>query len=213
MSPRGVLNLSRKLTLRWTGPYRVTNTPSESLFVIDPIGGWAINKRELHVLTNRLKRIDPKYSRLVSEQVDLDQLTHGEAENEEVRIPAQGNPTYSNLASKRSGGPEDIFPDSSEDKIEYPPARSQETSQPLQPQDSIEPLILKPSMIKMEVNPEVNLPQTEAILGDNPLQPPAGKRKYTRRDLPPPPEGQGGARRAAFYKEMKHIQDNLHKRK
>ena len=68
-------------------------------------------------------------------------------------------------------------------------------------------------MIKMEVNPEVNLPQTEAIPGDNPLQPPAGKRKYTRHDLPPPPEGQGRAQRAAFYKEMKHIQDNLHKRK
>lgn len=28
MSPKGILNLSKKLTLRWTGPYRVIETPS-----------------------------------------------------------------------------------------------------------------------------------------------------------------------------------------
>ena len=54
MSPKGVLNLSKKLTLRWTGPYRVIETPSESLSVIYPVGNWALNKRELHVLTSRL---------------------------------------------------------------------------------------------------------------------------------------------------------------
>ena len=37
MSLKGVLNLSRKLTLRWTGPYWVISTPSETLSVIDPI--------------------------------------------------------------------------------------------------------------------------------------------------------------------------------
>ena len=73
MSPRGVINLSKKLTLRWTGPYKVTGTPSESLSVINPIGNWAVNKRELHVLTSRLRKVDPAYCKPVNEQIDLDQ--------------------------------------------------------------------------------------------------------------------------------------------
>ena len=59
MSPRGVIILSKKLTLRWTGPYKVTRTPTESLYVINPIGNWAVNKCELHVLTSGLRKIDP----------------------------------------------------------------------------------------------------------------------------------------------------------
>ena len=49
MSPRGVINLSKKLTLRWTGPYKVIGTPTESLSVINPVGSWAVNKRELRM--------------------------------------------------------------------------------------------------------------------------------------------------------------------
>ena len=59
MSPRGVINLSKKLTLRWTGPYKVIGTPTESLSVVNPIGNWAVNKRELHVLTSRLRKNRP----------------------------------------------------------------------------------------------------------------------------------------------------------
>ncbi len=69
MSPRGVINLSRKLTLRWTGPYKVTGAPTESLSVINPIGNWAVNKRELHVLTSRLRKVDPAYYKPVNEQI------------------------------------------------------------------------------------------------------------------------------------------------
>ena len=36
-SPRGALNLSRKLTLRWTGPYRIVNTPSGALSILYPL--------------------------------------------------------------------------------------------------------------------------------------------------------------------------------
>ena len=74
MSPRGVINLSKKLTLRWTGPYKVIRTPTESLSVINPIGNRAVNKRELHVLTFRLRKINPAYYKPVNEQIDLDQL-------------------------------------------------------------------------------------------------------------------------------------------
>ena len=42
-SPRGIWNLSQKLTLR----YRIVNTPSEALFIIYPLGTWAVYKRRI----------------------------------------------------------------------------------------------------------------------------------------------------------------------
>ena len=87
MSPKGVVNLSKKLTLRWTGPYRVTGTPTESISVFDPIGSWAVNKRELHVLTSRLKKVDTNYSRPVNEKVDLYQLNYEDNEGNVVQTP------------------------------------------------------------------------------------------------------------------------------
>ncbi len=41
---------------------------------INPIGNWAVNKRELHVLTSRLRKVDPAYYKPVNEQIDLEQL-------------------------------------------------------------------------------------------------------------------------------------------
>ena len=52
------------------------------------------------------------------------------------------------------------------------------------------------------------LPQAEATLPQAPVQPPVGKRKWVRRELPPPREG-----REAFTKAMRHVQENLQKRK
>jgi len=86
MSPRGVINLSKKLTLRWTGLYYVIGTPTESLSVIKTIGNWAVNKRELHVLTSWLQKIDPTVYRLVNEQIDLDQLFDEDNEDNEVQM-------------------------------------------------------------------------------------------------------------------------------
>ena len=226
MSPKGVLNLSRKLTLRWTGPYRVINTPSESLSVIDPIGNWAVNRRELHVLTSRLKKVNPEYSRLTSEQIDLDQLAQREAEEEEVSFTPQESLTYPTSATSELSRPREIIVDSSEDDEEYIPMRDQWSDRPLHSPENISPsietpgemsmenpIIVQPSMIKTEVNPDESLPQTEATLPQAPVQPPVGKRKWVRRELPPPREGRGGARREAFTKAMRHVQENLQKRK
>ena len=190
MSPKGVLNLSRKLTLRWTGPYRVISTPSESLSVIDPIGGWAVNRRELHVLTSRLKKVNPEYSRLTSEQIDLDQLTQREAEEEEVSFTPQESLTYSTSAPSELSRPREIIVDSSEDDEEYIPMRNQWSERPLHSPENIFPsietpremstenhIIVQPSMIKIEVNPDESLPQAEATLPQALDQPPVGKRK------------------------------------
>ena len=212
--------------LRWTGPYRVISTPSESLSVIDPIGGWAVNRRELHVLTSRLKKVNPEYSRLTSEQIDLDQLTQREAEEEEVSFTPQESLTYSTSAPSELSRPREIIVDSSEDDEEYIPMRNQWSERPLHSPENIFPsietpremskenhIIVQPSMIKIEVNPDESLPQAEATLPQALDQPPVGKRKWVQRELPPPREGRGGARREAFTKARRHVQENLQKRK
>ena len=54
--------------------------------MINPIGNWAVNKRELHVLTSRLGKIDPAYYKPVNEQIDLDQLFVENNEDNEVQV-------------------------------------------------------------------------------------------------------------------------------
>ena len=61
-SPRSVVNLSRKLTLRWVGPYRVVEIISPSLCIIFPVGSWCLQKKEVRTLTSRIRKIDPNYS-------------------------------------------------------------------------------------------------------------------------------------------------------
>ena len=68
------------------GPYKVTGTPTESLSVINPMGNWAVNKRELRVLTPRLRKVDTAYYKPVNEQIDLDQLFDENNEDNEIQI-------------------------------------------------------------------------------------------------------------------------------
>ena len=46
-SPRAVINLSRKLTLQWIGPFCIVEILSPSLSVIFPVGNWAAHKKEV----------------------------------------------------------------------------------------------------------------------------------------------------------------------
>ena len=116
MSPKGILNLSKKLTLRWPGPYRVIETPSESLSVIYPVGNWALNKREIHILTSRLKKVDPENSNLVGEQVDLELMLQREDEEEDIRFPIEKGKSVSNTDIPRDRDTSDS--DSSTDEVE-----------------------------------------------------------------------------------------------
>ena len=52
-SPRAIINLSRKLTLRWIRPYRVVEIISPSLCIIFPVGNWCVQKKEVRTLTSR----------------------------------------------------------------------------------------------------------------------------------------------------------------
>ena len=222
MSPRGVANLSKKLTLRWTGPYKVTGTPTESLSVINPLGNWAVNKRELHVLTSRLRKVDPAYYKPVNEQIDLDQLFDENNEDGEILISMdEGSNTSSDVNINRQT---DGLIDSSEDEDEDISQGVTETSDqletpkdtppPLLPQSGINnPPILQSNQIKLELETSTNLPQNRLDSAEIVVQPPVEKRKYTRRELPPPREGQGGVRREAFSKAVQKFQQDLKKKK
>ena len=222
MSPRGVVNLSKKLTLRWTGPYKVTGTPTDSLSVINPIGNWAVNKCELHVLTSRLQKVDPAYYRPVSEQVDLDQLLDENDEGSEAQLLINRESNISPDVNLRKQA--DIFVDSSEEEDEYAPQGVTKTSDNLEtprnvspqlyPQSIInDPPLIQPNQIKLENEAETSLPQSRSTSTEIKVRPPVEKRKYNRRELPPPREGRGGARREAFSRAMKHFQQNLNKKK
>ena len=187
MSPRGMVNLSKKLTLRWTGPYTVTGTPTDSLSVINPIGNWAVNKRELHVLTSRLRKIDPAYYKPVNEQIDLDQLFDENDEDNEVQISMdrESNASPDVNIEKQA----DMFIDSSEDEDEYVPQGVTKTSDNLETPRNVSPQlcpqnindnppILQPVQIKLENEAEISLPQNRSTSTE------MKKRKYNHRVTP-----------------------------
>jgi len=118
----------------------------------------------------------------------------------------------------------DALIDSSEDEDEDIPQGVPKTSDhlktprnippPTLPQDGInEPPILQPGQIKLENEANINLPQNRLTSAEIPVQPPVVKRKYNRRELPPPREGQGGVRREAFSKAVQKFQQDLKKKK
>ena len=158
MSPRGVIILSKKITLRWTGPFKVTGTPTKSLYVINPIGNWAVNKRELHVLTSRLRKIDPAYYQPVNEQIDLDQLFDENDEDNEVQISMDRESDASDVNLEKQT---EVFIDSSEDEQDYVPQGAIRTSDNLETPGNISPQLflqniidnppfLQPNQIKLE---------------------------------------------------------------
>jgi len=118
----------------------------------------------------------------------------------------------------------DMFIHSSEDEDEYVPQGMTETPDNLKtprnvspqlhpPNISEDPPILQPSQIKLENEAEISLPRGGSTSTEVAVRPPAEKRKYNRRELPPPCEGRGGVRREAFSRAMKHFQQNLNKKK
>ena len=208
--------------MRWTGPYKVTGTPSESLSVINPIGNWAVNKRELHVLTSRLRKVDPAYYKPVNEQIDLDQLFDENTEDNEVQISMDNESNTS--PEVNTNKQEEELIDSSEDEDECIPqgvTNNSDNSEtpwnihpPLYPQNEIgDPPILQPDQIKLESETDINSPQNRLTSTELAVQHPVEKRKYNRRELPPPREGQGGVRREAFFKAVQKFQQDLKKKK
>ena len=117
-----------------------------------------------------------------------------------------------------------MFIDSFKDEDDNVPQGVTETSESLEmprnispqlnPQNMIDnPPILQPSQIKLENETDINLPQNGLTSTEVTVRPPVEKRKYNRRELPPPREGQGGVRREAFSKAVQRFQQDLKKKK
>ena len=80
-----------------------------------------MNKRNLHVLTSRLRKVDPNYFRPVNEQIDLDQLNAEEHEDNEVQFPMNKDSyTFDSQLDRHTK----VFMDSSEDDEDYVPQRT-----------------------------------------------------------------------------------------
>ena len=187
-SPRSVVNLSRKLTLRWIGPYRVVEIISPSLCIIFPVGSWCIQKKEVRTLTSRIRKIDPTYSQPLGDMVDLDQLSEDVSEGEDIVL--------------QSPQPQlDI--DSNEDESEVEEGSEEEGDIPFFPPPSLpegalpNPLV-NPALIENDSSPELKLePRSpDIVLNENidinddipdvpdDLPRPRAKRVYVRKPLP-----------------------------
>ena len=119
---------------------------------------------------------------------------------------------------------EDELIDSSKDEDECVPQGVTENSDnletpwniypPLYPQNEIgDPPIIQPEQIKLEIETDINSPQNRLTSTELAVQPTVEKRKYSRRELPPPREGQGGVRRESFSKAVQKFQQDLKKKK
>ncbi len=208
-----------KLTLRWTGPYRVIETPSESLSVIYPVGNWALNKRELHVLTSRLKKVDPEYSNLVGEQVDLELVLQREDDEEDIRVPTEKGKSVSNTDIPRDIDTSDS--DSSADEVEIiktnivnpeivindniKEGTQNPVNNPIIPQEYAKPnALIKDEIITNDAITQSQPPVPE----ETPVN--RAKRVYTRRYQAPREQG---IRRDAFDSARQKLADSLKRRK
>ena len=132
-SPRAIVNISRKLTLRWIGPYRVVEIISPSLCIIFPVGNWCVQKKEVRTLTSRLKKIDPTYSQPLGEMIDLDQLAEDFSEGEDIIL--QSPQPQLDVDSNEDVGEESEIEVGSEEEgdMPFPPPPFHQRAPPLAP--------------------------------------------------------------------------------
>ena len=228
-SPKGVLNLSRKLTLRWTGPYRIVNTPSEALSIIYPLGTWAVNKREIHSLNSRLKKVDPQFNPIMQEQVDLDLLQYGESEDTEVSIQSpEAEPSHTEEEPHSNGGQTvelssdeegEIWTDFEAPQRGHEPREEVATTPPVavssDTNQNLDPPTPMPSGREdsnLQARPEMRK-DSPVIIKTEPEEesPLLRKRGYNRR--PPPPARDPRPQRSAFQSASEKLAASYKRRK
>ena len=72
--------LTKKLSSRWIGPWKIQRVVSESLVVIYPAGNWCENPKEVAAIINRLRRVDPQLTLNAAhpgqhQRIDLDTIS------------------------------------------------------------------------------------------------------------------------------------------
>ena len=210
-SPRGILNLSKKLTLRWTGPYRVLQKPTESMCIIYPVGNWATNPREIATLITKLRKINPEFSPTIQEQVNLNLLPEEDLEDEEVIFPEI---TGTNSREDTSDQPRsDTESDSEEDTMIYfPPIGCEESVTP--PPEKVLEKDTTDTVIKTEqVSPQHTVELTDSRDNISPeTTPPVQKITRTKKPLPPPRDIKE-KQRGAFVSAQEKLAQTLKRKK
>jgi len=122
--------LSRKLTCRWIGPFKVKRMVSESLAIIYPEGAWCKKPLEISTIVSRLRRVEPdltsrelrptERNKLDLEAIldDLDELSEYlsyqhellEDDDEEPGLPASLPPAGRFGGGGGGGGPGPALP-------------------------------------------------------------------------------------------------------
>ena len=211
-SPRGILNLSKKLTLRWTGPYRVLQKPTESMCIIYPKGNWATNPREITSLITKLRKINPEFSPVVQEQVNLNLLPEEDLEEEEVIFPDNVEPI-----SKENNVEQPKYSDTESDSdgevmIYSPPTGDNEYMTP--PLENILDTNETEILIKTEqVSPQHNVELTDK--GNDvelEINTPAQRKTRTKKP-PPPPRDTKEVQREAFVAAQGKLSQTLKRKK
>ena len=116
-TPRAQVGLSKKLTCRWTGPYRILRVVSDSLSVIFPFGNWMSRPREISALNSRLKRL-PNYDKNMDSSTPLSDGVDSDVESENgiVDVTNYDSQRRSNTYSFMTGGLP-VHSDSEEDGL------------------------------------------------------------------------------------------------
>ena len=144
--------ITKKLQIRWCGPWRVDRRLSNSLFLISPIGDWCTRPRQVVTICSRLRKIDP--------QINLDN-PHGDS-NDQIDLPAVLD-NYNDLSN------EDViaFPISNQKEMQtaYPMAG------PVVQPPPVEPIPLPPPGGTENVEnavPEIAIPQIKTEIIESP---------------------------------------------
>ena len=109
------------------------------------MGNWNVNKRELRVLTPRLRKVDTAYYKPVNEQIELDQLFDENNEDNEIQISMdrESNASPDINTDKQA----DVLTGSSEDEDENIPQGVTETPRNIYPSLHPQNVIDKPSIL------------------------------------------------------------------
>ena len=213
-SPRAIVNLSRKLTLRWIGPYRVVEIISPSLCTIFPIGEWCTVKKEVKTLTSRLRKVDPTYSQPLGDMIDQDPLTEDLSEGEDIIL--QSPQPHLNVDLNEDVEEESEIEVGSEEEGDVPFVPPPLLSEGVPADPLINPTSMEnysPQDIKLEPrSPTPVLSENIDIANDVPDIPvELPKQKRVRKPLPPPREK--GATRPAFDEALKTLSGTLKRKK
>ena len=188
-----------------------------------------MNKREIHSLNSRLKKVDPQFNPIMQEQVDLDLLQYGESEDTEVSIQSpEAEPSHTEEEPHSNGGQTvelssdeegEIWTDFEAPQRGHEPREEVATTPPVavssDTNQNLDPPTPMPSGREdsnLQARPEMRK-DSPVIIKTEPEEesPLLRKRGYNRR--PPPPARDPRPQRSAFQSASEKLAASYKRRK